>query len=299
MTQAILPDTPNQLLREFLAYLTTELQLATNTLMAYRGDLERFLDGRSRLPDRAGILQHLGELRAEYAPASVVRAMAAIRGFYRYLHGEGHISEDASEGLLGRRLEQRLPKVLSRRAVEQILDSFSDDGGLGLRNRALLHALYATGCRVSELVGLTVQSRIAGHRCLRVLGKGDKERLLPLSPKADQLIQGYLQEVRPTLQARNPSGHRDRLFLSNHGRPLGRMRIYQIVRLAARRAGLHLACSPHSLRHSFATHLVAGGADLRVVQELLGHASLSTTQIYTHVDQERLQQVHKSFHPRG
>ena len=276
MTQAILPDTPNQLLREFLAYLTTELQLATNTLKAYRGDLERFLDGRSTLPDRAGILQHLGELRSGYAATPLGRLgdpEDIAKGYN--LGADDHITKPYN-----------LPMVMVR--VEA-----------ALRNRALLHALYASGCRVSELCGLTVQSRIAEHRCLKVLGKGDKERLLPLSPKADQLIQMYLQEVRPTLQARNPSGHRDRLFLSNHGRPLGRMRIYQIVRLAARRAGLHLACSPHSLRHSFATHLVAGGADLRVLQELLGHASLSTTQIYTHVDQERLQQVHKSFHPRG
>jgi integrase/recombinase XerD len=291
--------TPNELLQEFLAYLTTELQLARNTVLAYRRDLERFLASCPGLPDRTLILRHLAALRSEYAPASVVRAMAAIRGFCRYLHGEAHLAEDPSEGLLGARLEQRLPQVLGRRTVEQILASFPDDGGLALRNRALLHALYASGCRVSELVVLTLHSRIAEHCCLKVRGKGNKERLLPLSPKADELIERYLQEVRPTLAARNPSGHQDRLFLSNHGRPLGRMRIYQIVRLAAERAGLHLACSPHSLRHSFATHLVAGGADLRVVQELLGHASLATTQIYTHVDQERLQQVHKSHHPRG
>lgn len=289
----------HHLLQEFLAYLTIELQLAQNTVLAYRRDLERLLAGHKTLPDRAGILRHLTTLRRAYAPASVVRAMAAIRGFCRYLHGEGLLDQDPTQGLLGARLEQRLPPVLGRRAVEQILASFPADGGLALRNRALLHALYATGCRVSELVGLTVHSCIHDHRCLKVLGKGNKERLLPLSPQAHELIQRYQQEVRPSLAARQPSDHQDRLFLSNHGLPLGRMRIYQIVRLAAERAGLDVACSPHSLRHSFATHLVAGGADLRVIQELLGHASLATTQVYTHVDQERLRQVHKSFHPRG
>ncbi len=290
---------PLLLLQEFLDYLTTELQLARNTVRAYRQDLERLLGARRTLPDRARILRHLTALRRSHAPASVVRAMAAIRGFCRYLHGEGILEGDPTEGLLGARLERRLPPVLGRRAVEEILESFPADGGLALRNRALLHALYATGCRVSELVSLTMQSLIDEHRCLKVVGKGNKERLLPLSPRAHHLIHRYLHEVRPALVSHRARDHQDRLFLSNHGRPLGRMRIYQIVRLAAERAGLHVACSPHSLRHSFATHLVAGGADLRVVQELLGHASLATTQVYTHVDQERLQQVHRSFHPRG
>lgn len=290
---------PLLLLREFLAYLSTELQLARNTVLAYRRDLVRLLAGRRTLPDRAVILRHLAALRGSHAPASVVRAMAAIRGFCRYLHGEGRLEMDPTEGLLGARLERRLPPVLGRRAVEQILEIFPADGGLGLRNRALLHSLYASGCRVSELALLTVRSLIDEHRCLKVSGKGNKERLLPLSQPAHELIRRYQREVRPTLASRRPGAHEDRLFLSNHGRPLCRIRIYQIVRLAAQRAGLHVACSPHSLRHSFATHLVAGGADLRVVQELLGHASLATTQVYTHVDQERLQHVHESFHPRG
>jgi len=291
---------PKRCLADFLVYLGVEVQVSRHTIAAYRGDLERLLGpGSETLPDRTALIRHLGELRESHAEASVVRALAAIRGFFRFLHAEGHIDVDPAEGLLGQRLERRLPPVLGQQAVESLLGAFPESTPLARRDTAILCAIYASGCRVSEVVGLTPNSVIADHRCLRVHGKGNKERLVPLSPRALDLISSYTQEVRPRLIENRQARSQDRLFVSRTGRPLERVRIYQIVRRAAERVEMNLPCSPHALRHSFATHLVSGGADLRVVQELLGHAALATTQIYTHVDQDRLRSVHRDFHPRG
>lgn len=281
--------------------MRAELQLSAHTVAAYRRDCTRLLSGRGELPDRADLLRHLAELRRSHAPASVVRALAAIRGFFRFLHAEAMVDEDPAQGLLGARLDQTLPRVLGRRTIEHLLRDGvpASDEPLPLRNRALLHLLYATGARVSEVAGLETANFDVTRDFVRVLGKGNRERLVPLSPPACELLQRYLSEVRPLLAARAKSRPPDALFLSRTGRALERVRIYQIVRDAAQRAGVTVACSPHSLRHAFATHLVSGGADLRTVQELLGHASLSTTQIYTHVDGKRLRDTHKRFHPRG
>ncbi|MCA8943461.1 MAG: tyrosine recombinase [Planctomycetes bacterium] len=293
-------------LAEFLVFLGAELQLSKHTVAAYRRDLERLLseEPATELPDRESILQHLGGLRRTHAPASVVRAIAAIRGFYKFLLAEGAIETDPTEGLLGVRREQQLPKSLSRRVLERLLADGvgADDTPLGLRDRCILHVMYATGCRVSEVTGLRVDGYLRDHAFLRLLGKGDKERLTPLSPIAVELLDRYLTEARPLLAQRRRVVDRvaeDAMFLSHTGRRLDRQRIYQVVRRAADRAGLRVACSPHTLRHSFATHLVEGGADLRVIQEILGHASLATTQIYTHVDRDRLRSTHERFHPRG
>ena len=289
---------PNGLLADFLVYLGVELQVSPHTVAAYRNDLQRLLRDRTSLPDRAAIDRHLASLLADHAPASIARAAAAIRGFYRFLQAEGLAADDVAEGLLGPKLEQKLPKALSRRSIERLLDHVPDDP-LGVRDLAILHVLYATGCRVSELTGLHVGSIVAEHRVLRAFGKGGKERLVPIADVALRHVQRYLTLVRPTLRARAQRDPGDVLFLSRTGRPLDRVRVFQVVKAACARAGLAVACSPHALRHSFATHLVAGGADLRSVQEMLGHASLQTTQIYTHVDHERLRSVHRRFHPRG
>ena len=289
---------PNGLLADFLVYLGVELQVSPHTVAAYRNDLQRLLRDRTSLPDRAAIDRHLASLLADHAPASIARAAAAIRGFYRFLQAEGLAADDVAEGLLGPKLEQKLPKALSRRSIERLLDHVPDDP-LGVRDLAILHVLYATGCRVSELTGLHVGSIVAEHRVLRAFGKGGKERLVPIADQALASVQRYLVEVRPELRGRARQDPGPVLFLSRTGRPLDRVRVYQIVQAACARAGLAVACSPHALRHSFATHLVAGGADLRSVQEMLGHASLQTTQIYTHVDHERLRSVHRRFHPRG
>ncbi len=289
---------PHQVMADFLVHLGAELQVSKNTVAAYRNDLERLLHGAAALPDRPQIDRHLSELLATHAPASVARAAAAIRGFYRFLHAEGLAPDDVTDGLLGARLEQKLPKALSRRHVERMLQ-VEREGDLGVRDAAILHVLYATGCRVSEVTGLRTTSVVEEHRMLRAFGKGNKERLVPLADEALQRLRRYRDDVRPHLRKRARRDPGDVLFLSRTGRPLDRVRIYQIVRRVADAAGLHVACSPHALRHSFATHLVAGGADLRSVQEMLGHASLQTTQVYTHVDHDRLRSVHQRLHPRG
>jgi integrase/recombinase XerD len=292
------PPSPGAAVADFLVYLGVELQVSPHTVAAYRSDLGRLLLGCTTLPDRAAIDRHLARLLATHAPASIARAAAAIRGFYRFLQAEGLADDDVAEGLLGPKLERKLPKALSRANIARLLDRPADDE-LGRRDLAILHVLYATGCRVSEVLGLRTTSLIEDHRLLRAFGKGNTERLVPIADGALQWIRRYLTEVRPTLRARARRDPGDVLFLSRTGRPLDRVRVFQIVRAACRDAGLAVACSPHALRHSFATHLVAGGADLRSVQEMLGHASLQTTQVYTHVDHERLRAVHQRLHPRG
>jgi integrase/recombinase XerD len=292
------PNAASSTLADFLVYLGVELQVSTHTVAAYRRDLQRLLAGRAGLPDRAAIDRHLSSLLASHAPASVARAAAAIRGFYRFLHAEGLAADDVADGLLGPKLEQKLPKALSRKAIGRLLDTNPCEP-LGIRDLSLLHVMYATGCRVGELVNLRTSSAIPEHRLLRLFGKGNKERLVPIADIALHWLQRYQQDVRPLLRARALREPGDAMFLSRTGRPLDRIRIYQIVQAACERAGLVVACSPHALRHSFATHLVAGGADLRSVQEMLGHASLQTTQVYTHVDHERLRSLHQRLHPRG
>lgn len=292
-------------LADFLVFLGAELRLSPNTVAAYRRDLQRLFTETQQL-DRESLIRHLTTLRGataddgtpRYAAATVVRAIASIRAFCRFLHAEGLLTTDPAEGLLGTRIEQRLPKVLGRRAVEQLLDAPPLDSPFGVRDSALLHVLYAAGARVTEVVGLDVDGFRATEECVRLRGKGDKERLVPLARLAIERVQHYLTTVRPGLAERAATPPAA-LFLSKSGRRLDRSRIWQIVRASAVRAGVTAPCSPHALRHSFATHLVTGGADLRVVQELLGHASLTTTQIYTHVDSERLRSTHKKFHPRG
>lgn len=289
---------PQSAMADFLVHLGAELQVSRHTVAAYRNDLERLLRSEKQLPDRSRIDRHLGALLASHAPASVARAAAAIRGFYRFLHAEGEVDTDVTEGLLGPKLEQKLPKALTKKNMSKLLDQGSDSD-LGIRDLAILHILYATGCRVTEVIRLRTTSIILEHRLVRAFGKGNKERLVPIADIALDWLERYRLEVRPKLRARALHDPADILFLSRTGRQLDRIRIYQIVKKAADRAGLTIACSPHALRHSFATHLVAGGADLRSVQEMLGHASLQTTQVYTHVDHERLRSVHQKLHPRG
>jgi integrase/recombinase XerD len=291
-------NTSKRLLADFLVYLGAELQVSPHTVAAYRRDLERFLASHAEPPGRAAIASHLDALLRNHAPASVARAAAACRGFYRFLHAEGIAAEDPTEGLLGPKLEQRLPKALSRKAVVRLLGAIPEHP-LALRDRAMLHTLYATGCRVSEVTGLRTTSIVEEHRMLRAFGKGNKERLVPVSDEALGLLLRYRGELRPLLRARAKEDPGDVLFLSRTGRKLDRERVFQVVQQVAAAAGLEVACSPHALRHSFATHLVQGGADLRSVQEMLGHASLATTQVYTHVDSSRLKAVHSRFHPRG
>ena len=298
----------------FLDFLSAEAGASPHTVAAYANDLRRLAEDLGTRPiDQvvaADLELHLGKLRESHATASVARARAAIRGLFRYLFANEEIDRDPAQGLLSARLEETLPQTLTRRDVGRLLAEFDDAEGsdgtrragtrrvLRIRDRALLHILYACGLRVSEALSVEVDSLRLDHALVRVLGKGRKERLVPLADAASEAIARYLDEGRPLLAARAANSS-PQLFLSRNGRPLDRVRAWRILRELAKRAGLAKLPSPHVLRHAFATHLVEGGADLRAVQELLGHASLATTQRYTHVDAERLRGLHRRFHPRA
>jgi integrase/recombinase XerD len=294
------------LLMDFRAYIASERGLSRETIRAYMSDLGRFAtfcSDSARLTDvkeitRTEILDFL-ELEQELglAPTSLARRLVSIKVFLRYLHREGRIDDDVAHVLEGPRLWQLLPDLLSAAEVERLLAAFPDRGDLlDRRNRVLLETLYSTGMRVSELVNLRPAQLDLERGLVRVVGKGDRERLVPAGRRAVDALRVYLAEIRPGL---DKSGRAEVLFLSRRGRRLTRVRVWQIVKEAARQAGLTKNVHPHTLRHSFASHLLAGGADLRVIQEMLGHADIGTTQIYTHVDKARLQRIHQRFHPRA
>lgn len=287
----------------FAEYLRSECHLAANTVAAYRRDLAKFfhwLAGRRlqalnvrELADYAGWL-HAKEL----APASLARHIVSLKLFYRYLQLEGIVSDNPVELLGTQKLWQRVPVVLPPRVIDELFTAPRPSDGCWRRDRALLELLYATGCRASEIANLEARNvHLDAGYCL-CHGKGDKQRMVPLGRRAAHAIQEYLRSERPKLaaQAASPPGW---LLLSRSGRQLRRERIWELVTRYARRVGAPPKVSPHTLRHSFATHLLAGGADLRMVQEMLGHASITTTQIYTHVDHTRLKKVHQQFHPRA
>lgn len=290
----------------FLDYLDAEVCASPKTVAAYSADVRRFAaevgDGPIESLKPRDLERHIGRLRDTHAPASVARARAAIRGFFRWLMSIDALQKDPASDLLEARVEQTLPRCLSLRDILKLIemagDSVGQDRPLVLRNRALLHLLYACGLRVSEAVNVPVDAVRHDLSLVRVLGKGNKERLVPLAPPALSAIGDYLEGERPRLAGRNAAPPPN-LFLSRNGRALDRSRIWRLLRELATKAGLATIPSPHTLRHSFATHLVEGGADLRAVQELLGHASLATTQRYTHVDAERLKKLHGRHHPRG
>ncbi len=287
----------------FVDYAAGECHLAENTVAAYRRDLRRFvewLEGR----DPAGLsIRDLADFTAwlaaqELAPASVARHIVSLRVFYRYLQLEGVVEDNLAELLGSQKLWHRVPKVLSPEQVDRLFQAPRKTDPCWRRDRAMLELLYATGCRASEISGLTLRDmRLADGFC-RCRGKGDKERLVPLGRRAAEAAQVYLEHERPRLAAR-ATGTVDWVLLSYRGRRLRRERIWELLKRYARRVGAPTEVSPHTLRHSFATHMLAGGADLRQVQEMLGHASIATTQIYTHVDHSRLKRVHREFHPRA
>lgn len=287
----------------FIDYLRSECHLAENTALAYRRDLRRFVEwlgnrrvldlGVNELADYAAWLhQH------RLAPASVARHLVSLKLFFRYLQLEGVLAENAVELLGSPKMWQRVPQVLSPAAVERLLTAPPRSEPLWQRDRALLEMLYATGCRVSEVSFMKLADvHLDDSYCL-CHGKGNKQRLVPLGRRAIETTRTYLAERRPRLAARAPSTP-GCLFLSARGLRLRRERIWELLKKYAALAGLSTEISPHTLRHSFATHLLAGGADLRQVQEMLGHANIATTQRYTHVDHQRLKAIHRQFHPRA
>lgn len=240
---------------------------------------------------------HIYELKdLGLAATSIRRGISAVRTYFRFLIGEGHLAKDPSAQLETPKTWRTLPEVLAVSEIEALLAAPNPDEPLAWRDRALLEVAYATGVRVSELIGLGVKDIWFDDGLVRVFGKGSKERLVPIGRRAVGAAAVYAREVRPNLDKGKTQG---RLFLNARGQPLSRVGAWGIIKKCASRAGINKKVSPHTLRHSFATHMLEGGADLRAVQEMLGHADLSTTQIYTHVDRDFLRSVHKMYHPRG
>ena len=291
------------LIEQFLDALWMERGLAEQTLQAYRSDLEKFslwLDARgdSLLTLRGEVLHDYLAWRLEqgFKASSTARLLSALRRFFQYLIREQLREDDPTALLMGPKLPKRLPKDLSETQVEALLAEPDVGEPLELRDKAMLELLYATGLRVSELVGLTMENISLRQGVVRVFGKGNKERLVPMGEEAMYWIATYLREARGLLLGLQPS---DVLFPSNRAQQMTRQTFWHRIKLYASRAHIAVDLSPHTLRHAFATHLLNHGADLRVVQMLLGHADLSTTQIYTHVASERLKALHTEHHPRA
>jgi len=299
-------EVPNDLgrnVKDFLNYLKVEAGLANNTVMAYGRDLKGFLafcksQDVSRLEQikPALIQKYLQVLsRAEKSESTVKRCLVAIRMLLRFAKLTGRICDDFTAILEGPKLWQKLPTICSKQKVIDLLNAPLPDEPFYLRDRAILELLYATGIRASELAGLKTSNLNLDIGYLRCLGKGNRERVIPMGKAAIAATVEYLKELRPRLAKQHSA---DFLLLSRTGLPLGRIEIWRLVKKYGMRAGLPKNLTVHTLRHCFATHLLTGGADLRSVQEMLGHVDIATTQIYTHVDQERLRRIHKEFHPR-
>ncbi|MGI9327293.1 MAG: site-specific tyrosine recombinase XerD [Pseudomonadales bacterium] len=284
----------------FLDEIWMEAGLSENTLAAYRRDLSSLRGALGKSLDRATSADLAAAVAARFEQgfkaSSSARWLSSVRRYYRHRVHAGVLSEDPSAALKSPRLGRGLPKSLSEAGVEQLLAAPVLSTATGLRDRAMLELLYATGLRVSELVNLTLADLNMRQAVTRVVGKGGKERLIPVGLQALDWIERFLAEGRPAL---NPSGASTVLFPSNRGTAMTRQTFWYAIRKYARAAGLVEQISPHTLRHAFATHLVNHGADLRAVQLMLGHADLSTTQIYTHVAQARLKALHGDHHPRG
>ena len=289
--------------QQFLNALSVERGLAKNTLLSYGRDLKRyqlFLKrkkiGSLDAVSRREIMDFLLEERDRgLEPASVARLLVAIRMFHRFLAEEGVLSGNVTDSLESPKLWKHLPEALNFSEVEELLAAPDSRHLPGLRDLAMLELLYATGLRASEVVSLRISQLDLEGGTLRVLGKGSKERMVPVGRKAREVLRRYLKRTRAQW-SRSDSG--DTLFLSRAGRSVSRQTVWLVIKKYAKQCGIRKKIYPHILRHSFATHLLEGGADLRVVQELLGHADIVTTQIYTHVDKSRLKNIHQRFHPR-
>jgi integrase/recombinase XerD len=296
-----LRETDAALIGRFIDALAMEAGLSRNTLDAYRSDLERLAAslGRRTLESatRDDLEAHLSRLISSlYSPRSRARVVSTMRRFYRYLVREGVRDTDPTALIEAPKIGRPLPKSLSEDDVERLIAAPDVATARGLRDRAMLETLYATGLRVTELVGLTLSEINLDAGIVRVVGKGSKERLVPMGDEAINWVTRFLREARPGLLGKQRS---DALFPTERGQAMTRQAFWHLLRRHARTAGMTAPLSPHVLRHAFATHLLNHGADLRVVQMLLGHADLSTTQIYTHVARERLKELHARHHPRG
>lgn len=296
----------NDYIEDFLHYLIVERGLAENTIASYKRDLTsyaRFLEEKYQIQkpatiQRNHILQFLANLKDEgKSTRTLARHVASIRSFHHFLLRDQIVDHDPTEHVENPQIEQKLPKVLHVEEVDALLAAPDISKPLGMRDKAMLEIMYATGMRVSELINLRLGDIHLEMGFVRVFGKGNKERIVPLGKPAIQATSRYLSEGRPKLY--RSKYRNDVLFLNHHGKPLSRQGFWKILKSTAKKAGIHKELTPHTLRHSFATHLLENGADLRAVQEMLGHADISTTQIYTHVTKTRLKDVYEKFHPRA
>lgn len=288
---------PQELIKSFLDYLWVERGLSSHTIQAYRSDLTQYVKWLKRdilKVDSSLIGRYVANLRENGCGSpSIARKLSAIRMFYKFLDIEGKSNHNPLEGVISPRAGRKIPNYLSLTEVERLLNSPSSSDLFRTRDKAILEVLYGTGLRISELVNLNISDLDLSHRWVKVLGKGSKERIVPLGRKACQCIRAYLREREIKKGEETP------LFYNRYGKRISRQACWKAVKKYAQRAGITKRISPHTLRHSFATHLLARDADLRSVQELLGHSNIGTTQIYTHITQERLKRVYKKYHPRA
>jgi integrase/recombinase XerD len=294
-------DTKDHLLDQFMGQLKVEKGLARNTIEAYNHDLIGFFEFLSKRNLSAtnvkqeDLVSFIAEKRTHLSSRSLARCLVSLRMFYRFLVSEGRIPNNPARLLGIPKLYQHLPHVLNRDEVEVLLAKPDQNTAMGRRDKAILELLYATGLRASELIGLRMTNINLEAGYIRTIGKGSKERIIPMGTKAIDSLKQYIAEGRASLLKKGTSSY---LFLNSRGGRLTRQGLWKILKVYARKAGITKRVTPHTLRHSFATHLLEGGADLRSVQVMLGHADISTTQIYTHVARERLKEVHEKYHPR-
>lgn len=294
-------------LEEYLHYLKIERGLSENTIQSYKRDLSQyfsFLDEKEisswEQVDRYLVLDFLEFLRNEgRSSATIIRMVSSLRKFHQFLRQERMTDNDPMQHIDTPKKTQRLPKTLSIKEVEKIIESPDTNDALGIRDRAILEVMYATGLRVTELITLKLDDLHLSLGLLQTVGKGDKERIIPLGDVAIKWVNLYLEKSRPELLAKNKKDKTNILFLNYKGEGFTRQGIWKNLKVYVTQAGIEKEVTPHTLRHSFATHLLENGADLRVVQELLGHADISTTQIYTHISKKRMADVYKTYFPRA
>jgi integrase/recombinase XerD len=290
----------------FLTHVRVERGLSANTVTAYRRDLMKFDDFAKKRKltlesvSRDNLVEFLASLyRQKLESRTVARHLVTLRNFFRFAQLQELITTDPSINLESPKIRRSLPGYLRLEEIERLLAQPDDKTPLGLRDHAMLDVLYSTGLRVSELISLRVMDLDTAVGCVRCIGKGDKERIVPIGKKALALVERYLRDARPKLIGKGRQALATTLFINRRGAPLSRVGVWKILSAYGRKAGLRSSLTPHMLRHSFATHLLERGADLRSVQLMLGHSDISTTQIYTHVVEERLKQIYKAHHPRA
>jgi integrase/recombinase XerD len=292
-------------LKEYLSVLRLERNLSENTILSYKNDLTSFLNflEQNKISDPSQI--NLNNITIffnslnEFGLSSTTSAryFSSTKGFFNYLHMNKYIEENPIERLSSPKLSKNLPVVLTVEEINSIIDLPDTNTKLGLRDKALLELMYACGTRVTEIINLKISDLFFKEEIIRVFGKGSKERVVPIGSSAIHWVEEYLLKSRPLLEKKLKS--ENIVFLNNRGMKLSRMGVWKIINRYTNESGVKREVHPHTFRHSFATHLLEGGADLRAVQEMLGHADISTTQIYTHIDRDYIKQVHKEFHPRG